>query len=437
MKLLLKNGHIIEPASGRDEVADILIVDGMIEKIGTKLGAAAGVQVHNLDGKIVAPGFIDMHVHTREPGFEHKETIATAVSAAASGGFTAICCMPNTDPAIDDASVVEYIKKRAASLSYVGANLVDVYPIAAVTKGREGKELAPMAELAEAGAVAFSDDGAAVANAEVMRRALEYASMLGKPIIQHAEEHAMTKCGAMNEGLVATELGLPPIPSVAEEIVVGRDVQLVEYLGAGSDDRDFPQYHVAHISTRGAVELVRRAKRKNLPVTCEATPHHFSLTDEAVRSFDTNTKMNPPLRTRDDVEAVKEGLDDDTIDVIATDHAPHSFDEKQVEYVFAPFGIIGLESALGLAIKELVDTKILTIAKLIEKFSVNPRRILHLPIIKIVEGEKANLTIFDPTMEWTVDVKQFKSKSKNSPFDGWKLKGKAFAIVNKGGFFRA
>jgi dihydroorotase len=421
LKILLKNGRVIEPIAGIDSVLDILIVDGVIDKVGTRILPPKGVEELDLKGKIIAPGFIDMHVHLREPGFEHKETIETGTLSAAVGGFTAVCCMPNTHPAIDDASIVKSIVEKSKT---VNDGIVDVYCVGAVTKAREGNELAPMMELAEAGAVGFTDDGAPVMDADIMRRALEYASMLNKPIIQHAEDISMTKGGAMNEGFVSTLLGIPPMPPVAEEIMVTRDIKLVEYLHA--------QYHVAHISTEGTVELVRNAKQKKLPVTCEVTPHHFSLTDDAVRSFDTNTKMNPPLRTRDDIEAMKEGLKDGTIDVIATDHAPHSLDEKQVEFAYAPFGIVGLETAVGFSFTELVEKKILTLNQLIEKFSINPRNILHLSVIKITEGEQANLTLIDPTQEWTVNIKKFKSKSKNSPFDGWNLKGKAIGIINNG-----
>jgi dihydroorotase len=419
MKIFLKNGRVIDPTTNTDEVKNILIINGRIEKVSDKTISVADVESLDLKGKIVSPGFIDIHVHLREPGYEHKETIATGVRAAASGGFTGVCCMPNTNPPIDEASIVKDIKERANN---VNGGLVDVFPVAAVTKKREGKELSPMLELAEAGAVAFSDDGAPIEQSEIMRRALEYASMLGKTIIQHAEEPSLTKGGVMNEGFVSTSLGMQPIPSVAEEIMIARDLHLVKYAKA--------KYHVAHISTAGSVELVRSAKKLGLPVTCEVTPHHFSLTDEAVRTFDTNLKMNPPLRTRDDVEAIKEGLRDGTIDVIATDHAPHSFDEKQVEFMYAPFGIVGLETAIGLAIKELVSTNIISFHQLVEKFSVNPRKILDLPIIKIVEGELANLTIIDPNVEWIVDIQQFRSKSKNSPFDKWRLTGKSIGIIN-------
>jgi dihydroorotase len=423
MNYLLKNGRIIDPALKLDKVADLLIVEGVIEQIGGKVKAEGGTEIIDLKGAVIAPGFIDMHVHLREPGFEHKETIASGCRAAAAGGFTAVCCMPNTNPAIDEAGMVSEILFKAARTGVP----VDVFPVAAVTKGREGKELSQMMELAEAGAVAFTDDGAPVGSAEMMRRAFEYSSMIDKPIIQHAEELTLTRGGVMNEGAVSTALGMQGMPPVAEDMIVLRDMAIAEYVKA--------QYHVAHISTRGAVEAVRRGKKKGINVTCEVTPHHFTLDHDAVRSFDTNTKMNPPLRTKDDIEAVKEGLRDGTIDVIATDHAPHSYDEKQVEYRFAPFGIVGLETALGLACTELVHKKVISVNELIEKLSVNPRKILHLPRVEIREGAKANLTFFDPKMEWTVDITSFKSKSKNSPFHGWKLRGRALGIFNNGELF--
>jgi dihydroorotase len=307
----------------------------------------------------------------------------------------------------------------------VTGGLVDVYPIGAATKGRKGEELAPMAELSKAGAVGFSDDGAPIASAELMRRIFEYSSMYGLPVIQHAEEPTMTKYGLMNEGLVATRLGMPGMPPIAEELMVERDIILLRYNPSS-------KYHVAHISTAGSVGCIRRAKAEKLNITCEVTPHHFTLTDEAVASFDTNLKMNPPLRSKKDVQELKEALRDGTIDVIATDHAPHTIDEKEVEYAQAPFGIVGLETALGLSITELVHQKYLTLNQLIEKFSVNPRRILSLPAITIQEGQVANLTLFDPEKEWTVNIQAFASKSKNSPFHGRKLRGKAIGILNNG-----
>ncbi|MBM4161731.1 MAG: dihydroorotase [Ignavibacteria bacterium] len=422
MKLHLKGGRLVDPVSGKDESLDLLIRDGRIEMIGRNLSADSSFRSVDLRGKVIAPGFIDMHVHLREPGFEHKETIETGCAAAAAGGFTAVCCMPNTNPAIDDESVATYVREKGKS---VCDGLVDVYPIGAVTKGRAGAELAPMAELVQAGAVGFSDDGSPVASAEIMRRALEYSSMYGIPIIQHAEESTLTQDGCMNEGFVATRLGMPGIPSVAEELMVVRDIILLRYIPKA-------RYHVAHISTANALDHVRRARKEGLDVTCEATPHHFTLTDEAVSGFDTNTKMNPPLRTADDVAALKEGLRDGTIEVIATDHAPHTIDEKDVEYTQAPFGIVGLETVVGLSLTELVDAKIITLYQLVEKLSTNPRKILSLPPIKIAEGEPANLTLVDPVVEWTVDLAAFHSKSRNSPFHGRRLKGRAIGILNNG-----
>jgi|ERR1041384_479862 dihydroorotase len=419
MRVLLKNIRLIDPLTSRDEVVDILITDGIIEKIGPRVSAGREAQEFEMRGRIAAPGFIDMHVHLREPGYEYKETIESGTLSAAAGGFTAVCCMPNTNPPIDDGSVVRMIKERAAAANN---GIVDVHPVAAVTMRREGKQLAPMIELADAGAVGFSDDGDPVRDAEVMRRALEYSTMAGRPVIQHAEESALTARGVMHEGIVSTSLGLPPIPPVAEVIMVSRDIRLAAYTGG--------QYHVAHISTAGSVDEVRSAKKQGLAVTCEVTPHHCTLTDEAVRSFSTNTKMNPPLRSKDDTEAMKEGLRDGTIDAIASDHAPHSHDDKEVEFLRAPFGIVGLETAIGLAFTALVRPGILSVNSLVEKFSTNPRRILHLSPIRIAEGEKANLTLIDPDIEWTVKPEEFKSMSKNSPFGGWKLQGRACGILN-------
>ena len=423
MQLLLKNGRLVDPLTRRDEEIDIHIVDGKIARIARGV-TVPDAQVVELRGKVVSPGLIDMHVHLREPGFEYKETILTGCTAAAAGGFTAVCCMPNTNPPIDDESVVRLVKERArAALD----GLVDVYPVAAVTKERKGEHLAPLAELAAAGAVAFTDDGDPVYDAEIMRRAMEYAAMYSRPVIQHAQDLPMTKGGAMNEGVVATRLGIPGMPSAAEDIVVARDIHIARYTGS--------RYHLAHMSTAGAAALVRAAKAEGLPVTCEVTPHHFTLTDEAVAGFDTNTKMNPPLRAKTDVDAIRKALRDGTIDVIATDHAPHSFDEKQVEYQTAPFGIVGLETALALALTELVQGGVLTLSTLIEKMSTNPRRILNLPEIRIAEGQPANLTVFDPSAEWIVDVQAFKSRSKNSPFGGRRLTGKPVGIINNGGAY--
>lgn len=422
MKLHLRNGRVIDPVSGRDETIDLLIVDGRIEKTGKNLNGDKTYEVVDCSNKIVAPGFIDMHVHLREPGFEHKETIETGCQSAAAGGFTAVCCMPNTNPPIDDESVVRYIHEKGKS---VADGIVSVYPVAAATKGRLGKELSPMAELASAGAVGFSDDGAPVESSEMMRRVLEYSSMYGLPVIQHAEDVSMTKGGCMNEGFTSTRLGLQGIPPIAEEVMIARDIVLL---------RSVPKarYHVAHISTKGALETVRTAKKQRMNVTCEVTPHHFTLSDEAVVGFNTDTKMNPPLRTTEDILSLKEGLKDGTIDVIASDHAPHTIDEKEVEYAQAPFGIVGLETVIGLSISELVDQGFLSLYQLVEKLSTNPRRIVGLQPIRVQAGEMANLTIFDPSLEWKVDTLLFKSKSKNSPFGGRKLRGKAVGVINNG-----
>ncbi|HLA69042.1 MAG TPA: dihydroorotase [Bacteroidota bacterium] len=420
MNLHLKGGRLIDPVSGKDETLDISIVDGLIDQIGAAVRPAGKAEVIDLKGKIIAPGLIDMHVHLREPGYEHKETIETGCTAAAYGGFTAVCCMPNTNPAIDEESVARYVHEKGKQ---VCDGIVDVYPIGAATKGRQGKELAPMAELAKAGAVGFSDDGNPIMSSEIMRRALEYSSMYGIPIIQHAEDSTLTRGGCMNEGFTSTRLGMPGIPPVAEELMVSRDIILLRYVPRA-------RYHVAHVSTKETVELVRKAKREKLNVTCEVMPHHFTLTDQAVEGFDTNTKMNPPLRTADDVIAMKEGLKDGTIDVIATDHAPHTIDEKEVEFTQAPFGIVGLETAIGLAVTELVEQKYLTWYQLIEKLSSRPRSILSLAPVKIEAGSRANLTFIDPSREWVVDTTAFHSKSKNSPFHGRKLKGAPIGIVN-------
>ncbi len=422
MKLHLKSAHIIDPSSGKDTIQDILIIDGKIEKIGNSITPNKSFEAIDLKNKIVAPGFIDMHVHLREPGYEHKETITTGCASAAAGGFTAVCCMPNTNPAIDEESVARYVQEEGKRVT---GGLVDVFPIAAATKGRKGEELSPMAELAKAGAVAFSDDGAPIANPEIMRRIFEYSSMYGLAVIQHAEEPTMTKNGLMNEGFNSTRFGMPGIPPIAEELMISRDLIILKYIPKA-------KYHVAHISTTGSIECIRRAKKDRLNVTCEAAPHHFSITDDLIESFDTNLKMNPPLRTKDDVEAIKEALQDGAIDVIASDHAPHTIDEKEVEFAQAPFGIVGLETSVGLAITELVEHKYLSLVQLIEKFSINPRKILNLPIIKLEEGEIANLTLLDPKKEWVVDVSSFRSKSKNSPFNGWKLKGKSIGVINNG-----
>jgi dihydroorotase len=414
--ILLKGGMVIDVNEKISGDADVLIESGKIAEVIKIDPESFNGEILDCSGKIITPGWLDMHVHLREPGMEGKETIASGSLAAANGGFTGVCCMPNTDPPIDSQEMIQYIKDRSK-----GA-LVDVYPVAAITKKREGKELSEILELVEQGAVAISDDGSPVMSAELMRRALEYSKMVDIPVIGHEEDSTMSENGHINEGFISTCLGLKGIPSVAEEIMISRDIMLAEYTGG--------RFHVAHISTAKSVELVRQAKAKGIKVSAEATPHHFTLTDEAVRGFNTNTKMNPPLRSEDDRRAVIEGLQDGTIDVIATDHAPHSWEEKEAEYIYAPFGVVGLETALGLAVTGLQQKELISLEKIIDLFSVQPYRILNLPPPGVKKGMPANLTIFDPHIEWTVDSNKFLSKSGNSPFTGWKLTGKPFAVVN-------
>ncbi len=419
-RLLIRGARLLEPGAG-EQVADVLIEKGKIAKIGADL-AAENTEVIEAGGQILTPGWLDMHVHFREPGREDEETVKSGCAAAAAGGFTGACPMPNTEPAADQRSIIEFMIEEAKD------SPVDVHPIAAATKGRQGRELSEMADLIEGGAVAFSDDGVAIATAEMVRRAMEYASMFDVPIIEHCEEPSMTEGGAMHEGAVATRLGMPGMPGVAEDLIVARDILLAEFTGA--------RLHIAHISTAGAVELVRRAKARGVAVTCEVTPHHFCLTDREVERFDANFKMNPPLRTQKDVEALLEGLRDGTIDVIATDHAPHAPEEKEVEFQAAPFGIIGLETALGLILSKLVEPGILSLEEAVRKVTVNPREILRLPVPRIEEGAAANFTLFDPSAGWTVEPQQFYSRSRNTPFAGWKLRGRVEAVFNKGFLWR-
>lgn len=416
MKIVLNKVRIINPEQNLDEKNDILIENGLIQKIGNiSKEEFANAKVYDLDGKICSPGLFDMHVHLREPGREDTETILTGSNAAAAGGFTGVACMPNTKPAIDSAEVVNFIKDKAED------HLVDVYPIGAVSKERKGEHLAPLAELVTAGAIAFSDDGVAVKSASLLRNALEYLKMYDLPIIEHCEDESLAG-GAMNEGTISTMLGLPSIPTIAEDLTVMRDIAVAEYVGG--------RIHIAHISTKNAVQLVREAKAKGLKITAEVTPHHFTLTDESLVTYDSNYKMNPPLRTEEDVKAMIEGLKDGTIDCIASDHAPHAIEEKEAEFIYAPNGILGLETQLGLSLSELVHKNHLSINMLIEKLAVNPRKILNIPVPLIKVGEIANLTIFDPNEIWTVDIKKFKSKSKNSPFDKKLLTGKPTAVIN-------
>lgn len=416
MKLILQDVRIINPNQNIDLKKSLLIENGIITKIGdlTKEDFESS-DVMELDGKICSPGFFDMHVHLREPGREDTETVITGSNAAAAGGFTGIACMPNTSPAIDSAEIVNFIKQKAKD------HLVDVYPIGAASKGRNGEFLAPIAELADAGAVAFSDDGVAVKNASLVRSALEYLKMYDLPLIEHCEDESLAG-GAMNEGSVSTTLGLPSIPTIAEDLTILRDVAVAEYVDG--------IIHIAHISSKNAVDIVRKAKAKGIKITAEVTPHHFCLTDEELVNYNSNYKMNPPLRSEEDVKAMIEGLKDGTIDCIASDHAPHSTEDKDAEFIYAPNGIIGLETQLGITITELVHKNHLSLNQIVEKLSINPRKILKIPVPQIKVGEMANLTIFDPDEIWTVDIKKFMSKSKNSPFDKKLLTGKSIAVIN-------
>jgi dihydroorotase len=399
----------------------LLIEDGRVaELLGHGEDLPDGCEVLDATGLIVAPGFIDMHVHLREPGQEYKETIASGAAAAVAGGFTSVCAMPNTDPVNDNPAVTGFILEQAKR-----AGLANVFPIGAITKGSLGKELAEMGEMKRAGIVAVSDDGHPVPTAGMMRRAMEYARGFDLPVIDHCQDKSLSQSGVMHEGHWSLVLGLRGMPAAAEEVDAVRDCQLAELTGA--------KVHLAHVSTRGAVASVRRAKDQGLPVTCEAAPHHWALTDESVQQYDTNTKVNPPLRSRHHVEAVMEGLRDGTIDVIATDHAPHHADEKDLEYDQAPFGLTGLETAVGLALTHLVQPGVITLERLVELCSINPARILKLEDRGTLRvGAWADVTILDPALEWTFDVSQSKSKSRNTPFDGASMIGAAVATIVAG-----
>ncbi|KPJ66014.1 dihydroorotase [candidate division WOR-1 bacterium DG_54_3] len=423
--LILAGGKVIDPASGLSKIGDIYIKGKKIAKIEAKnlldskrSKKSKDDRIIDASGKIVTPGLIDMHVHLREPGREDEETIYTGSQAAAAGGFTCICCMPNTEPPIDDQESVNFVYEKARKA------LCKVFCVGAATKGLNGEELTEMADLKEAGAVAVSDDGKPISNSRIMRNALDYSRMLGWPVISHCEDLDLSSGGVMNESYTSTLLGLPGIPSLAEEIMVSRDLRLAEFTGG--------RVHIAHVSTRGSVELIRAAKKKGVKITSEATPHHFSLTDEIIKTFNTNARVNPPLRTQKDVEEIKKGLRDGTIDCIATDHAPHSIEEKDVEFGAAPPGMVGLETALGLVITELVNKKILSWEEAVAKMTVNPARILNLNLGRIEVGGSADLTVVDPKTSWTVDISQFKSKSKNSPFEGRKLTGRAWMTIVDG-----
>ena len=419
--LVLKGGSIIDPRTNETNCSDIRITSGKITEIGEDL-ESEDVLTFDASSYMVSPGWMDMHVHLREPGFEYKETIASGCDAAAAGGFTAVACMPNTDPPIHTRDVVEFILRRAEGLP------VDVYPIACVSKGRAGKELVEMGQLADGGAVAFSDDGSPVQDSGLMRRALEYSGMLGLPVINHMEDLTAGPKGYMNEGLMSTRLGVLPVPALSEELMLARDLLLADFVGS--------HLHVAHISTALSVDLVRAAKARGTRVTTEACPHHFSLTDKEVHrsGFSSDTKMHPPLRTQKDVDGIRQGLADGTIDAICTDHAPHAPFEKEVEFSAAPDGIIGLESAWALIVGNLIDTGVLTAHQAVHKLCVTPREILNCPIPSLAVGELANLTVFDTETEWEFDHRSVFSKSRNTPFLNSTMKGRVWAIYNNGQF---
>jgi dihydroorotase len=419
MRVLLRGGRIIDPSQQLDDQMDLLIEGRTIVSLGKNLIGTEGesdLTTLELEGKLVVPGLIDMHTHLREPGFEYKETVRTGSLAAAAGGFTSIACMPNTDPVNDTRSVTEFILRKARQ-----CGVVNVYPVAAVSKSSEGAVITEFADLRDAGAVAFSDDGKSVMNSGLMRRALEYAHALGMPVISHCEDMDLAAGGAANEGVVATRLGLRGIPNIAEDLMVGRDIAIAEYTGTA--------VHIAHVSTAGAVALIREAKRRGVKVTAEAAPHHFTLTDEALKDYDTNAKVNPPLRTLADLNAVRQGLKDGSLDAIASDHAPHSTLEKDVEFDYAASGMIGLETSLGLGLR-LVAEGVLSLNQLVAKMSTNPARILKIQKGTLRLGADADVTVIDPDEEWTVDTRTFQSLSKNTPFNGWRLRGRAmFTIV--------
>ena len=413
-RLLIQNGRVIDPGQSMDRVTNLLIEDGRI----AAYDAAPDGRDEILDasGKIVAPGLIDMHVHLREPGREEDETIETGTAAALAGGFTSIACCPNTEPPVDSPAAVEFIRQKAAR-----AGNCNVYVIGCVSKNREGKELAEIGQLVEAGAVAFSDDGAPVYDAELMRRAFEYCLMFDTPVLNHAEVLELTQHGVMHEGTTSLALGLTGIPAAAEDVMTSRDIALAEATGG--------RLHMMHVSTGGSIHAIRRAKRRNVRVTAEVTPHHFTLTDERLLTFDSNYKMNPPLRGQGHVEACIEGLQDGTLDAIATDHAPHAKEKKMQELDRAPFGVVGLETALGLVVTRLIEPGHLDWPTALAKLTCNPARILGIDKGTLALGADADVTIIDPDCAWKVDPKDFRSKSSNTPYEGWDLKGRATTVI--------
>ncbi|HEV8125157.1 MAG TPA: dihydroorotase [Gemmatimonadales bacterium] len=417
--ILLKGGRVVDPSQDHDGVADLLLIDGKVEKLARNIGGPDGAEIVDVSGKVVAPGLIDLHVHFREPGQEDLETVATGAMAAVAGGFTSVCAMPNTDPVTDNQAAVGFIVRQAQR-----AAKAKVYPIGAITLGQRGDKLAEFGEMVGAGAVAVSDDGKPVVSSHMMRTALEYARTFGIPVADHCEEPTLSAGGVMHEGIISTRLGLKGIPAAAEEIMVARDIILAELTGG--------HVHLCHMSTRGSVELIRRAKEKGLKVTAEATPHHFTLTHERCEGYDTNAKMNPPLREAADRDAVRQGLKDGTLDVISTDHAPHHYDAKEREFDDAPNGIIGLETSLGLALTELVHTGLLTLPELITRMSTQAARIFNIPGGTLRTGHPADVVVLDPDRTWVVDPATSFSKSRNTPFAGTKLKGRVEMTIVRG-----
>ncbi len=417
-KLLIRNGRVIDPASGRDRVADVLIEDSLVAAVGEGL-EAGGAEIFDAAGLVVAPGFVDIHVHLREPGLEHAETIETGTRAAAAGGFTRVCAMPNTDPVNDSATVTGYILEQARRCASV-----KVHPIGAATQGSRGEELAPIGTLKEAGAVAISDDGQPVMNARVMRRAMEMARSFGLTIVQHCEDLNLSAGGDMHEGVESVRRGLGGIPAAAEDVMVARDLLLCELTGA--------RYHVAHLSSKNSAAMIACAKSRGLPVTCEVTPHHIALTDADSIPYDSNYKMKPPLRSAADVEALIDAVAAGVVDAIATDHAPHTGYQKMQEFDRCPFGIIGLETALAVALDRLVHSGRISLLRLVELFTVGPARVFGLDCGRLAPGAAADITIFDPELEWTYDVNQSLSKSKNSPFHGRRFRGGPVATLVDG-----
>ena len=417
--LLIRGGRIVDPSQKMDQRGDVLVRDGKIEAVVDRIGVMEGIEQIDVGGHIVAPGLIDLHVHLREPGGEHKETIETGVTAAACGGFTAVCAMPNTDPVVDDPSGIRFVLAQAEK-----AGRSRVYPLGAISKRQEGEKLAAIGEMVEAGAVGITDDGNPVMDGGLMRRAMEYAKAFDIPVADHPEDLSLSKNGSMNEGLLSTRLGLTGKPNVSEDIHIIRDILLAELIGS--------RIHLQHVSTAYGVEMIRQAKERGVRVTAEATPHHLVLTDDFVDGYNTNAKMNPPLRTEQDREAVEKGFRDGTLCVYATDHAPHHYDEKERAFEDAPDGIVGLETSLGIALTYLVDKGSVDFSTLIDRMSCTPAKAFNLPGGSLKKGCVADITIIDPDMAWVVDSGKFQSKSQNTPFEGLELKGKATKTIVAG-----